>query len=968
MEKMEILIKGVNKTSDVKDYYVDRNGKYIFKYKSGQKEEVFEDEVDITKKKVILADNQILICKGENKNGSKEIIMIGDKITRIILDNGKHYDYKSNNINIENAIRKKIVTEQDIICIDDEMKAIELLYYFDNWVKVKFKNSNDFYVYKREKITEKKKLNSDYISLINYYKEIAKVKDIEISDEVENYLGKQLNDMVITEETALNCFFSRKTSKEESGNNFTIYPFGINLSQREGIMNVYDNQISLIQGPPGTGKTASILNILANLILREKKIAVVSSNNEAVKNVLEKMQKSNYDFIISFLGKTSNKEAFFLKQPEYPFELKKWKKTVEIRQKLKEEIIEHEKKLIDMLHKQNELSIVREQLREYKHEYQFFEAYLVEKELKKLRRLSFFKMEKSKIMNLIVELDIIGVDRLTVFNKVYNFFKYGIYDYKQFDKDVDAILLELKDEYYKSAIIALEQQQKQLCSYLSTCSFVEEENSLVKKSQCFFQAYLADKYCDEERVKFNIDNYFHTQKFKEFINEYPIILSTTHAINKSKSRDFIFDYIIFDEASQIELVPGVIALNTAKNAIIVGDLKQLPHIPDKKINKKQYDEWHEKYNVDYQYDYKNQSLLSSVSNIFYGEIPSVLLKEHYRCHHRIISFSNKKYYNNELVCHTNIDCDRPLVLIRTVEGNHMRYGENAVNKITNVRELDSLVDIEFLDKANIDFQCNKEFGFIAPFRGQVNKSNEYFPESFQKDTVHKFQGRECEIVMFSSVLDKKSANKFNMEFVDDPKLINVAISRAKEKFILVSNVDVFKEANGEINDLIRYMEYYEEESILFQSNVRSIFDLLYADNKDALNRLKSKTYWGKSKYDSENLMENLIREILLDAENNKYKYACQVLLKELIRNSFLLNDRELTYINNNASADFIIYNKFDNQPILAIEVDGFYFHENNPKQLKKDEMKKEIFTKYGINFISIKTNGSDEEKKIRELL
>ena len=53
----------------------------------------------------------------------------------------------------------------------------------------------------------------------------------------------------------------------------------------------------------------------------------------------------------------------------------------------------------------------------------------------------------------------------------------------------------------------------------------------------------------------------------------------------------MFNYVIVDEASQVELVPGIIALSTAKNAVIVGDLKQLPHIPEEKIKQEQLDEW-----------------------------------------------------------------------------------------------------------------------------------------------------------------------------------------------------------------------------------------------------------------------------------------------------------------------------------------------------------------------------------------
>ena len=48
------------------------------------------------------------------------------------------------------------------------------------------------------------------------------------------------------------------------------------------------NQISVIQGPPGTGKTQTILNIIANLLRDKKSVLVVSNNNSATENVLEK--------------------------------------------------------------------------------------------------------------------------------------------------------------------------------------------------------------------------------------------------------------------------------------------------------------------------------------------------------------------------------------------------------------------------------------------------------------------------------------------------------------------------------------------------------------------------------------------------------------------------------------------------------------------------------------------------------
>jgi len=167
--------------------------------------------------------------------------------------------------------------------------------------------------------------------------------------------------------------------------------------------------------------------------------------------------------------------------------------------------------------------------------------------------------------------------------------------------------------------------------------------------------------------------------------------------------------------------------------------------------------------------------------------------------------------------------------------------------------------------------------------------------------------------MFSSVLDQKWLSKRYLNFVDEPTLINVAVSRAKEKFILVSDVDVFKTSKGEINDLIRYMEYYEDDSQLHQSKVRSIFDLMYSDYKKALERKRQNPKWRISKDDSENLGRELIEKIIL--EKGSYKYAAEMRLKEFIRDETLLTEQEKQYTRRNSRVDFVIYNQFDNQGV-----------------------------------------------------
>lgn len=98
--------------------------------------------------------------------------------------------------------------------------------------------------------------------------------------------------------------------KRNDNINDLIFPFGCNSSQYIAVENAINNKISVIEGPPGTGKTQTILNIIANIIIRNMNCQVVSNNNTAIENIEEKLTKYNLEFITALLGKASNKEIF----------------------------------------------------------------------------------------------------------------------------------------------------------------------------------------------------------------------------------------------------------------------------------------------------------------------------------------------------------------------------------------------------------------------------------------------------------------------------------------------------------------------------------------------------------------------------------------------------------------------------------------------------------------------------------
>ena len=407
-----------------------------------------------------------------------------------------------------------------------------------------------------------------------------------------------------------------------------------------------------------------------------------------------------------------------------------------------------------------------------------------------------------------------------------------------------------------------------------------------------------------------------------------------------------YDYIIMDEASQVSVETGALALTCAKNAVIVGDTLQLPNVVTDD-DKAKLAAIMEQYNIPEGYDCAKNSFLTSIRTVIIN-LPETILREHYRCHPRIINFCNQKFYGGNLLIMTRDNGEEDvLCAYLTRKGNH------ATGQF-NQREID-VVREEVLPKLT-EYD---DIGIVTPYNNQVNKFHSQMPE-LDAATVHKFQGREKDAIIMS-VVDNQIT-----PFADDANILNVAVSRAKKKFCLVMTGNE-QETHGNLMDLLDYIHY--NNCTVTESKIASIFDYLYeqytTERMALLERLPQ-----VSEYASENITYRLINNIL--TSNNRFsclKVLCHIPLRQIIRDTSLLSQEELAYASNhNTHVDFLIINSISKKPILAIETDGYSFHNNTTQQHQRDKMKDHIFSLYSLSLLRLSTKESGEKEKIIEQL
>lgn len=419
-----------------------------------------------------------------------------------------------------------------------------------------------------------------------------------------------------------------------------------------------------------------------------------------------------------------------------------------------------------------------------------------------------------------------------------------------------------------------------------------------------------------------------------------------YSIKGTLNFEHVYDYLIVDEASQVDLATGVLAFACARNIVIVGDLQQLPNVLDSKNLRDSEEVW-SRHSLPETYHFSAHSLLASAIAAW-PEVPTVLLREHYRCHPKIINFCNQKFYGGKLIVMTE-DHEEPdvLTMYRTAPGNHARGH-------LNQRQID-VIRQEVLP--NLARQGYESIGIITPYRDQVAAVQTQLSKDLEVATVHKFQGREKDAIILTCV------DNIITEFVDDPRMLNVAVSRAVKSLTVVTSQDPQNDRTN-YGDLARYIEY--NNCAVMESAVYSVFDLLYQGYAEQ-RRAFLKKHGRVSEYDSENLLYAVIRDILQKAEFSFVDCAAHVSLVNLVKGYSMLTEEETAYARNPLThVDFLLFRRMDKSPLLAVEVDGAAFHAAGSVQASRDEKKNRIFEKCGIPLLRLRTDGSGEKEQIEQ--
>lgn len=896
-------------------------------------------------------NNLILLYKSDNKMWEDHTASINALFKAYYYRNFTGYDiyfkgsrtkffYKVENVEILNLVNNIDFKGHDVI-VDNKVIDAKLVQLFQKSYYKITTTTNTL-------ITRKIELKSTkYKDIYAYYRELASFAgSITTNDEPLYYLSQNYQRIQPSQESVLYQYLGGRYDTNDKYIGQIIVPFDFNQSQHTAIQKALQNSISVIEGPPGTGKTQTILNLITNIIARDMNCAVVSNNNTAIVNIQEKLIEEDLGFISATLGKSDNVTSFFDNNDDQALDnfletYKVYKDNTRVKQihDLSLTMKQLQTTEINIAKLNNELNAVLAEQRN-------------QQPLNNLT-IPINRKHSSKVyLNFI--------RRLEQNNKI-NFFERWMINYKLKIKiqkhDTIELISGLEKLFYKTRIKELKSDIEALNRELVMNNKDKVIHDLKKLSRDYLFEGIKKHYEHIDIKTFNKDSY--KKDYYNFLKRYPVVLSTTQSLLNNAPKGFLFDYLIIDEASQGDLLSSVLAMSCARKLVIVGDSRQLQQIDEERLFEAS-SKLAKKYNIPNSYQYESNSILKSVIESV-KNIPKTLLREHYRCAPDIINFCNKMFYNEELIPMTS-NTGRHIEIIKTVEGNHARknpYGTGMYNQ----REIDELSSC----LKDIDLY---KIGVITPFRYQAELIRTSFEGTkLEADTIHKFQGRQKDEVYLSFVvnaLDKDPEQVENRlyDFITNEKLLNVAISRGKNKVTAVLSDKIYHSTNNIIHDFIHYTENLYGNTITKKSSVTSVFDYLYSEYNQLI---KDTLANNPKKHLTEILFSQLIDDTL--KSYSKIGYVMHMRLSKIVHDTTMLNEDEIKYVRHPwTHVDFLFYNKITKERLFVIEVDGIKYHEQNTKQKHHDNIKDKVLIANKVPIYRFKTNESNEKTRLKSIL
>ncbi|MDD5363221.1 MAG: AAA domain-containing protein [Ignavibacteria bacterium] len=667
---------------------------------------------------------------------------------------------------------------------------------------------------------------------------------------LENKLLNKLFQNILTDRKAeLNSGDENK--EDEILNILDKYiPLTLSDNQKTAIKKAWTSELSYIQGPPGTGKSYTIAALILSAIFLKKKVLLVSHKDAAVNIVKEMIDNILGNESLLYIGSHSEskrKTKEYLEEKilsaesfNYLYSNKFKKLETEVNRfeyeinRLHKLYKDTHKRVSELLNAENDFYKLHEefigkremfsnnfQVENIKQYHWVVKKYSEEKYLKAINKYAIILRK--------IDLNRINVLYITKFIKHFvETFRCNLEKIKA-DPVYAVELFQLHYLFSKTDNILRKINKNELTILRKDLNHLQEQlfYNLKEYLPLYWKYLIALKLVGPENknLRDEIDSYkrmLHFKKanivqgkmknlnFDDILNVFPLWCSELRDLGKSVDlENELFDLVIIDESSQVNIAEIIPAFYRGKKFCVVGDKNQLNlnatgvgFALSNTFDKLSWQESMVKYEGVISYEAaKERNLIvthssildfvSSESNDF--TISTTMLDEHFRSLPPLAKFTSKNFYDDKwkIMTENGENVKKVCFMPVKVDGSRdisKKIIKEEINRIDRMLYLlNTGYNFPELEQFNI-FRNGSPFtyGILSFLTNQVREirqlvENKY--EELQKKhkifiaTPEEFQGNERDIMIISLGLD--SINKWGKGFYENPNRFNVATSRAK---------------------------------------------------------------------------------------------------------------------------------------------------------------------------------------------
>ena len=291
-----------------------------------------------------------------------------------------------------------------------------------------------------------------------------------------------------------------------------------------------------------------------------------------------------------------------------------------------------------------------------------------------------------------------------------------------------------------------------------------------------------------------------------------------------------FDIVVIDEASQCDVASAIPLIYRAKQLVVIGDPLQLKHISAINVDEELAIKTHLGFDENPLVKYADYSLWDYCCDLITTAETNnrpLVLDCHYRCHPQIIGYSNRMFYEKRLGTTLTVKTieKNPLLKQKGIIWEDIR-GEQRSERI-------NINDAEVTKCISIASQLTDEYpdisiGIISPFKHQAQEISSHIPNNLRHrvvaDTVHKFQGDERDVIIYSLVVtDNSPDSKIRWIDYSVPNLVNVAVTRARTTLYIVGNKRYVQIHSRKDLPLGNLLDYTETKAVIQSSEPTNTF-------------------------------------------------------------------------------------------------------------------------------------------------